>query len=97
MAVILSVELLPEMVTATGFGVKDALVFAGKGATLKLTELLPPTPTRLTVTLPPEPPRFTVSNGDDREMLKFAGTLTVTDVLCVSPLLLASVPVIKSV
>ena len=91
LAVIFSVELL-EVVT--GFGANQALVFDGRPEILRLTELLPPTPTRLTVTLPLEP-RFTVSD-DSGSIVKSAGTFTVTSVLCVAPLLV-SVPVIVSV
>jgi hypothetical protein len=72
---------LPEVVT--GFGVNEALVRDGRPEILRLTELLPPTPTRLTVTVPLEP-RFTVSD-DSGSIVKSAGTFIVTDVLCVAP------------
>ncbi len=92
---ILSVELLlPDVVTETGFGVKDALVLDGKPEMLRLTEPLPPTPVSVTVTLPLEP-RFTVSDDPDREIVKSAGTFSVTVAVCVVPS--DPVPVIVSV
>jgi hypothetical protein len=89
-ALIVNVEV---PVVVTGFGVNEVLVFDGRPEMLKLTELPPPTAPRLTVTLLLDP-RFTVRDGVDREIVKSAGTFTVTVVVCVP---LGPVPVMVSV
>lgn len=89
-ALMVNVEL---PVVITGFGVNEALVFDGRPEILKLTELPPPTAPTLTVTVLLDP-RFTVRDAVDREIVKSAGTFTVTVVVCVP---LGPVPVRVSV
>jgi hypothetical protein len=80
-ALIVNME-LPDGVRETGFGVNEALVFDGRPAMLRPTEVFP-VAASVTVTLLLEP-RFTVIDEGDREIVKSgSGTFTVTVVLCV--------------